>query len=178
MFVAERWAGAFAGVCGEDAGEGLAALRVFAALGGEIPGALFGSGAAAQLDRVIRNAIEKAGPPYGDRGTEFALRLTVLLVKKGLFKYINSIIAEVEAILDRKNRVTVVIVESAFPPDGELQAGIVRAVKRRTGVAEVKLQFRIIPELIGGCRLRMGGEFFDASIRGQLQKMAEELAGL
>jgi len=48
------------------------------------------------------------------------------------------------------------------------------ALAGRSGL-QVMLEEEIEPELIGGIRVRLGGQVLDGSVRGQLQRMAEIL---
>jgi F-type H+-transporting ATPase subunit delta len=174
MFPADRWALAFTGVCGADAGAGLEALRRLGPWFKGIPGAVSGSAAAARLGRAIAAAREKsgAGPDFS---LEFAVRLLMLLVKRDQVRHIDAVIREVQAVLDRQGRVLTVTVEAAFPLKGDFTETLKDGLRRRTGAAEIRLVPRIVPELLGGYRLRMGSEVLDGSLRGQLRKMARDL---
>ncbi|MDR1950337.1 MAG: F0F1 ATP synthase subunit delta [Spirochaetaceae bacterium] len=180
MFAAKLWAGAFIGALEDgapgDAEEGLAALRVFASWAGELPGAVMGSGSAAQMDRLIHGAIAAAGGQFSGRATETAARLIVLLTKKNLLRHAGSVAEAAELILDRKKGIVTAIAECAFPPEDDLREALRAGVRRRTGAADVKLDVRVVPELLGGFRLRIGGDCIDASLRTQMRNLTEELS--
>jgi hypothetical protein len=183
MFVAEQWAGAFINALEKDgapgdAEEGLAALKVFARWVKEIPGAVMGKAASLQLDRLIRGAIAGAGPGFAGRGTEFALRLVVLLTRKSCLRRADAVAvaAAAELILDRKRGVLNATAECAFPPEEDLRESLREKLRRRTGAADVKLDFRVKPELLGGYRLLLGGDCIDASLRAQLLSMSREFS--
>jgi F-type H+-transporting ATPase subunit delta len=184
MVAPERWAAAFINaIYGgavndshalEDAEEGFAALRVFAACTGRIPRAVSGSVSAAQLNRRIRAAMEKTG--IRGRGPEIACRFIVLLVKKNALRYNGTVIQNIEKLLDQKRGVCTVFAETAQPPEGDFEEKLKEALRQKLAIREVTLITRIDPELLSGYRLRIGSEILDASLRLQIQKMAEDLS--
>jgi F-type H+-transporting ATPase subunit delta len=198
MFVPERWAAAFINACdvcttnitsdactasdacdtSDAAGEGLAVLKEICPQVDRIPGPVSGTSAAAQLDRMLRTALRESRPSpeaAASPGLAAAFRLIILLVRKGLFQHNGAVIREIEQILDRKRGILPVTVESPFSPDEEFREALKQGLRKKTGAREIKLRIRIVPELLGGCRLRMGSESLDASLKGQIQKMAADL---
>lgn len=179
MFAAERWAAAFAGAAGEDLEAGLASLKALLPCIQNIPGVISGNVSANQLERMIRKSMEQTG--VSGRGTEYACRLIVLLVKKRQFSRHSSaaLLQEIEKMRDRKNGVLIVKVDSAFPLDEEFQKTLQETIKqgagRKLGAKEITLIPRIVPELLGGYRLYIGSESVDASLCFLLQKMAAHL---
>ncbi|MDR2661876.1 MAG: F0F1 ATP synthase subunit delta [Treponema sp.] len=173
MFVSERWAAAFINSQGPGAVEGLECLKILASWVKSLPGAVFGSSAAKRLENLAR---EQAGKTGSSPAFEKAIRITALLVRKNLFRHIDAVIKEIEKILDKKQGIVPVILESAFPLEGGAEAGIREEVKRRIGAKEVRLEKKISPELIGGYRLHIGDELVDASVCLQLREMAAALS--
>jgi hypothetical protein len=200
MFTAERWAAAFINALEDGAAEngagggseggleaakdhgpgdrGLAVLKALAGPVKLIPGEKGGSAAAGQLDRMIQRAFAQAFAQCGPAGKEreTARRFLVLIIKKDAFQYIDLIIREIEKLLDKKKRVLRVTVESALPVDDGFWEKLREPLMRKTGAGDIRFIIRTVPELLSGYRLLAGGESFDASLRGQLQKMAEDLA--
>jgi hypothetical protein len=189
MFTAEHWAAAFikaledgdkdpfdnSGKGPDDAGNrGLAALKALAAPVMLIPGKKSGAAAAAQLGRMIQRAFVQCGPP--GKETETARRFLLLTVKRDVFQYIEPIIKEIEILLDKKEKILRIIAESAFPADGGFWEQLKEPIKQKTGAGDIRFIIRTVPELLSGYRLLIGSESIDASLRGQLQKMAEDLA--
>jgi ATP synthase F1 delta subunit len=171
MFVAQRWAQAFLGACGDKKTEGLAVLRVFESCAGRRNfGA--GSGAARRLGSAFHEALDLSAR---NAGTEAACRTVMLLVKKGLVKHLSVLVCEAEKAWNAENGILVAVLDSAFPPSDEFTQTLVEAIKRKTAAREVRLNVRLEPRLIGGCRLHIGTQCLDASISGQLHKMAEDL---
>jgi hypothetical protein len=192
MFTAERWAAAFINVLEEgaagdgskggledakDQGPGDRGLAVLKALAGPvklIPGEKGGSAAAGKLDRMIQRAFTQCGPA-GKEG-ETARRFLLLIVKRGAFQYIDLIIREIEKLLDKKKKILRVTIESALPVDDDFWEKLREPLMRKTGAGDIRFITRTVPELLSGYRLLAGSESLDASLRGQLQKMAEDLA--
>jgi F-type H+-transporting ATPase subunit delta len=175
MFVPQRWAAAFVNATGGKAGEGFAVLGILSAWIKELPGAVFGSRAAKRMEKFIGKEAEKIGPEEADLLKKCS-RFVCLLVKRDLFKHIEAVLREIEKILNGQRGILPVIAESALPLDEETEAMITEGLKKRRGAAELRLEKRINPALIGGIRLKIGDEVIDASLRGQLRRMADELA--
>jgi F0F1-type ATP synthase delta subunit len=188
MFNAERWAAAFInaledgaagfspdtpGNSGGAVDQGLAALKALAGPVGLIP---LGKSAAAraQLDRMIQGAFAQCGLMGKD--WETLRRFLLLTVQRDVFKHIDRIIREIERLLDKKKNILRVAVESALPMDESFWEQFKEPLKQRTGAGDIRFIVRRVPELLSGCRFQIGSESFDASLRGQLQKMARDLA--
>jgi F-type H+-transporting ATPase subunit delta len=198
MFLAERWAEAFvaswasANASGAiktsginaaaaspgrtaeagSAGEGLAVLRAVLPLVRGIPGEVSGRTAALRLEKMLRTAAAGAGE---SPGVEAAIRLLVLLVKKGDLQFSEALTEAIEKIIDRQRGALGCILETAVSPEEDIQEALKKALIKKTGAAEIRLSWQINPELLGGFRLRLGDEVFDASLRGQLEQMAADL---
>jgi F-type H+-transporting ATPase subunit delta len=175
MFVPRRWAAAFVNATGGEAGEGFVVLGILSAWIKSLPGAVFGSYAAKRLEGLIAAGAEKTGAGEPEILKKCS-RFVCLLVKRDLFTHIDPVLREIEKILNEQKGILPVIAESALPMDGELEAFVTGELKKRKGAAELRLEKRLNPDLIGGLRLRIGDEVIDASLRGQLQRMAAELA--
>jgi F-type H+-transporting ATPase subunit delta len=128
---------------------------------------------------MIRGALEKTSG--FSRGAELAASFTALLVKKGRFSALHQIIKEAEKIADERKGILTVVIESVTSPDKTFEEELKQKLLKQQGVwnhpvpKEVRLISRLVPGLLGGYRLRMGSEVFDASLRGQIQSMAAEL---
>lgn len=66
-------------------------------------------------------------------------------------------------------------IESAFPLSDAQVGVLVKRLEARTG-RRVRASVREVRELIGGVRVQVGDELWDASVRGQLDTMASSLA--
>jgi F-type H+-transporting ATPase subunit delta len=175
MFPGDRWADAFVTVCADHAGEGLAALKAFAPVISRLPGHITGSGDALALERMLRAALKAAGANADEPGPEIAVRFVALLVRRGRFRQLDAAVRAVEQRVNATNGVLVADLESAYPLEEDLQEELKAALIRKYGVREVRLVPRIVPEMLGGHRLLIGADLVDASVRGQLQRMAGDL---
>jgi F-type H+-transporting ATPase subunit delta len=178
MVAAERWAAAFIGAAGDNAAGAFAVLKTLLPPLGQVHGVISGFAASKQLEGILRRAADQvrgSGQGAVERELETALRFLVLVVRKGCFGRVRQFCEAIEAALNRKKGVITALVESARPLDGDYQSMIKERIRARAGAPEVKLQFRIVPELLEGCRIRIGSERLDASLRSQLIKLAAAL---
>lgn len=65
-------------------------------------------------------------------------------------------------------------IETAVPVDPLLQTRLLDAVQRRWG-GTLTHQFRVRPELIGGVRIQVGSDVWDASLRARLEALQKQL---
>jgi F0F1-type ATP synthase delta subunit len=149
-------------------------LKAFEPVIARLPGAS-GTGDALVLERMLRAALKAAGTGPDATGAEYAVRFVALLVRRGRFKQLGAAIRAVEQRVDAKNGVLVVDIETAAPLEKDLQEKLTAALIRKYGAREIRLVPRIVPELLGGYRLRAGADLVDSSVRGQLQRMAGDL---
>ncbi|MDR0585219.1 MAG: F0F1 ATP synthase subunit delta [Treponema sp.] len=186
MFHGERWASAFINTLGENADAGLACLRAMVPPVKAVPGALFGRGAGLRLERLLRDAAGLRARTDGgsgaadraDKPIEYAIRFISLLVEKDCFRHIDPLLRKIEKKLDDAKGILDVSAESASSMDSGFEENLRRMIKERTGAAGIKMRTKVVPELLGGYRLRIGGFSIDASLKGQLKKMADELAAV
>lgn len=66
------------------------------------------------------------------------------------------------------------LLETATPADTGLREKVEEMVGRARGVS-VKLETQVVPELLGGVRLTVGGTSLDGSLQGRLERMARRL---
>jgi ATP synthase F1 delta subunit len=180
VFHVSRWAAAFAGVAGDKTGDGLDCLKALAPAVKAVSGEVFGFSVSRRLEKMLRESVAAAGfaagdTTGGDAAAEYAIRFITLLVEKNLQGNIDTVMQKKEKIVDDRNGVLEVTTESAFPPDDAFEEEFKRQILQRTGAAGVKIKRRVVPELLGGYRLRIGGFFIDASLKGQLEKLTAEL---
>jgi len=212
MFAGRAWAEAFINTlenegCKIDNGnyangiiaDGIEALEVFASSVASMRGPVFGSSAAEKLGALLHDGMKKAG--VSSTAYETALCFIVLMVRKNVYRHIDSVINEAKKLVQKKNGIVRVIVEYAVapvpsaerapasegsPPEEDAagtksvklmdEGRIKELVKNRTGASGVDIVMRNNQELIGGYLLRIGDEIIDASIRSQLGKLEACLA--
>ena len=173
MFHVNRWAAAFVAMAGENP-EALACLKALVPPVKAIPGTLFGYSDSRRLEKLLRDGAKTAS--FSGTDIEYAIRFIALLVEKNRFMYVDSILQKIEGLFDRQNGVLAVTVESASELDSVFKEELRQQIKDISGAAKVNLETRLVPELLGGYRLRFGGFYVDASLKGQLEKMKADLA--
>ena len=175
MFHGDRWAAAFINASG-NAEAGLACLKAMTPPVKAISGMFFGHFAAVRVEKILREGIAAAGfTGQADNAAEYSIRFICLLVEKNCFRHIDSVLQKIEQRLDEQKGTLTVIAESAVPMDSVTQEELRRQIAARVGTAEIKMKTRLVPELLGGYRLRIGGFCIDASLKGQLKKMTADL---
>ena len=180
MFHANRWAVVFETVLGENADSGLACLRAFVQPVKAISGELSGHSAARQLEKILRESVSALGGAAAFGGNtsaavEYAIRVITLVVEKKRFKNIDLILRHIEERLDARKGTLTVTVESAAPLDDVFEKNLRRQIMERLAIAEVNMKIRLVPQLLGGYRLRLGGFYIDASLKGQIESMKADL---
>ena len=187
-----------------DPAEAITVLEVLAEKVKTIPGMVFGSSVAEQIEKLIHRAVsESTGaaqsgatgavqpgtPQPGTAGMinasipeiEPGIGLIVLLVQKNYFRHIDAVINEIKKIeLEKKGIVRVSIEYALQSPEAWsiVEKRINGAVKKKTGARSVEITANANPELIGGFRLRMGDELIDSSVRSRLRQLQARLAGI
>jgi F-type H+-transporting ATPase subunit delta len=197
MFYGNRWAAAFINTLGDNAGEGFVCLKALVNPLKGVSGLLFGYSAARRLEAMLRDSCTAINTSAFNINTdtvnintntvnintngvnttalEYVIRFIILMVEKNQFRNIDLILRTIEESLDMKNGILSVTVESAVPLDDVLEDTLRRRIIAQTGAADLKLKTILSPSLLGGYRLRMGGYFIDASLKGQMEKMKADL---
>jgi hypothetical protein len=179
MFVPSCWARGFVDAAGEDAEAALEFVRIMGPALVSVPGQLAGTAAARRLGRLFHGVF--AALPAGaavpeDRPRELALGFVLLLVKKNLLRHTCRIIDAIEEELDERRGVLRAHVEFAGEPDGEFLNQLKDSLMKKTGAAGIRLTAEAVPELLAGCRLRIGSDSIDASLQTRLKQLGAELA--
>jgi len=179
VFHGDRWAKVFVAELGENAESGLLYLKALVPPAKAVPWVLSGHCAARRLEKMMReSAMESTGNM--EPVAEFVIRFVALFVEKERFKHIDSVLEKIEGRIDAQKGVLAVTLESAAPLDGAFASGIHveelrQHIAERTGATGVKMKTRVVPELLGGYRLKIGGFYVDASLRKQVEKMRADL---
>ena len=111
-------------------------------------------------------ALRDASPP--------ALNLVRLLARRGNLALLASVATEYQRLLNAKRGVVSAIVTSASPLTKDEDAAIRTRVAQMTGTT-VDVQTAVDPALIGGLTVRIGDRLIDASVRGRLERLREQL---
>jgi F-type H+-transporting ATPase subunit delta len=197
VFHGNRWAAAFITTLGDNAGEGFVCLKAMVNPLKSATGLLLGYSAARRLETMLRgscaavkgitfnintsafnintDAFNGNANAFNASVLEYVIRFITMVVEKNQFRNIDLILHKIEESLDAKNGILSVCVESASPLDEVFEEELRRRIIARTGAAELKMTTLLVPALLGGYRLRMGGFYIDASLKGQMEKMMADL---
>ncbi|MCL1928979.1 MAG: F0F1 ATP synthase subunit delta [Treponema sp.] len=194
MFRPEPWAEAFVKAAGTPLGakDALEYLKVFCRAALALPGDLSGKNDADRLGKIIKAALARTGfaaescaeNQGGSAGEvlkdtiELAERFVQLMLRKKCFHRYKGIIREIEKIIHKKMGIEEVFVEAAVDLGEDLVTVLKEKAKQLSGAKDIIFSIRLIPDLIGGFRIRWGSMLFDGSIKGQLQKMTADLGAL
>jgi F-type H+-transporting ATPase subunit delta len=145
-----------------------------------------GTAAAKQLETILRSALKEAGVTGTGGGSagreagteEITIRFLLLLVRRGLFGRMDGIIERIGMELDKLRGFLQAGLESPFPPEEGFRKDLEGKLAGKTGAKGVTLEVKIVPDLLGGYRLRIGSEVIDASLRALLKKMETDLAAV
>jgi F0F1-type ATP synthase delta subunit len=165
-------------VSGANAEGAFECLKAIAVPIKSLRGVFFGHNAAAELEKMLRDAVGAAEPPVE---VEYAIRFVCLLVEKDCLRSIDALLSGIEQKLDERKGIVALSLEAASAVDGDLEKELARTIKEKMGAAGVKMKTSVRPELLGGYRLRFGsyatggGFYIDASLKGQLAEMKADL---
>lgn len=110
----------------------------------------------------------------GERIDGGARNLLVLLVQNNRLDVLPAIGELFEQLKAGYENEVEAQIESAFPLSEDQVRMLVRKLEARTN-RKVRASVSVAPELIGGVRVQVGDELWDASVRGQLDTMAAAL---
>ena len=110
----------------------------------------------------------------GDGLSGLGRNLVKILVQAGRLQYAPSIKNQYEQMrAAAEGRVEVEVV-AAYAPDDRQQAGIAESIAGRLG-KQVNIKTSVDESLIGGAVIRAGDSIIDASLRGRLTELHNEL---
>lgn len=136
-------------------------------------------------DERVQRVIEDPSRPFaerqkviaellGKRVRKPAQNLIRLLSERRRLDLVAAIAAEYRRLVNRHNGVVTAIVTSAAPLTSDETAALAERLREMTG-ATVELDVRIDPGLIGGLTVRVGDRLLDASVRGRLERLRDQL---
>jgi F-type H+-transporting ATPase subunit delta len=117
---------------------------------------------------------ELVGDLLGKRLAKPAFSLVRLLVQRGNLELVGPISTEFQRLLNKKRGVVSALVTSAAPLTPDEDAAIRVRVAELTG-ATVDVTTTVDTGLIGGVTVRIGDRLIDASVRGRLERLREQL---
>ncbi|HYC06919.1 MAG TPA: F0F1 ATP synthase subunit delta [Candidatus Binatia bacterium] len=111
----------------------------------------------------------------GGRVPEGVARLAALLAERSRVERLPAIAADYRRLVDRQRGIVEARVTSAAPLSLD-ETDAVRAWVERTTGAKVSLTASVDESLIGGLTVRVGDTLMDASVRGRLERLRNQLA--
>ena len=117
----------------------------------------------ATLDRLLAKRV-----------SPLVLNLVRLLDQRGRLTLLPAIAAEFTRLLDAMRGVVAATVTSAAPLEKAEVAAIGARLESMTGQT-VKLATAVDPSLIGGLTVQVGDRMIDASVRGRLERLRDQL---
>ena len=124
--------------------------------------------AQASKEGVLESLLQRTNPT---RTTANFLRV---LLRNSRLTELDHINERFDAVLQERSGIVSVEVASARELNEAQRAELKASVERLTG-RQVKMNFNIDPELIGGVVTRIGSTVYDGSVRTQLENLREEL---
>lgn len=110
----------------------------------------------------------------GRRLTGPALNLVRLLARRGRLDILPAVAGHFDRLLDRSRGIVAATVTSAAPLSPDEAKAVGARVHAMTG-KQVRLSATVDPDLIGGLIVRVGDQWIDASVRGRLERLRDQL---
>ena len=105
---------------------------------------------------------------------ELVRNFLLVLAEKGRIGQLDDILRELDALVAQEERRLTVDLTTAYELTDADADAIVREIERAAG-RKVEATRRVDPDLIGGVVLRAGSMRVDASVRGRLERLRNEL---
>ncbi|MEY2907164.1 MAG: hypothetical protein RLZZ408_1635 [Verrucomicrobiota bacterium] len=120
--------------------------------------------------RMARELFDASLDASGRPDTSKALKVADLLVKSAP-RHTLQILKEFTRLIRLESAKHHAVIESAAPVDDSTRASILKSLEKRDG-GTVTLETKVDPSLIGGSRIRLGSEVWDATVVSRLNALA------
>jgi F-type H+-transporting ATPase subunit delta len=100
--------------------------------------------------------------------------LARLLTERGRTDLLPAVSTQYRRLLNRRRGIVDAVVTSATALNADETAAVRARVEQMSG-ATVELRSVVDPELIGGLTIRVGDRLLDASVRGRLERLRDQL---
>ncbi len=104
------------------------------------------------------------------------LNFLLLLVDRQRIPFLAGICQRYRELLRELKQISLAEVTSAVELSEEQRQAVSERVKTMTGAQSVEIETRVDPDLIGGVIIQVGSQVVDASLRGQLRRIAVNLS--
>jgi F-type H+-transporting ATPase subunit delta len=121
-------------------------------------------------EQVLRAVLQRIG------ASPDVLSFTRLLLDRERVAQIPSISRELDRLSDERAGRIEAVVSSAAPLAPAQEQELLRRLEAMSG-KKVQMKVALDPQLLGGVVVKLGDVVYDGSLRTQLQRMREELAG-
>jgi F-type H+-transporting ATPase subunit delta len=121
-------------------------------------------------EKVLRAVLQRIG------ASQTVVNATRLLLDRARIAQLPDISRELDAMIDEKAGRVAAQVTSAAPLDDGQKQRLTAALERMSG-KKVEMQVAHDPALLGGVVAQVGDTIYDGSLRTQLEKMKQTLAG-
>jgi F-type H+-transporting ATPase subunit delta len=111
----------------------------------------------------------------GEKLSSAACNLLIVLVRNDRLSALPEIVSAYEPLKERYENVLQASIESAYPLEQNQLGTLVTRLEKRTG-RKIQPSVSVAPDLIGGVKIQIGDDVWDASVRGELDRMASALA--
>ena len=111
----------------------------------------------------------------GEKLSGPARNLLIVLVQNDRLPALPEIVTRYERLKEQYENVLEATIESAYPLEQTQLGALVTKLEKRTG-RKIQASVLVVPALIGGVKIQIGDDVWDASVRGQLEDMASTLA--
>jgi F-type H+-transporting ATPase subunit delta len=118
--------------------------------------------------QVLRQLFEAQVQPY------FFSFLMLLIDRRRIF-LLEGICQQYRVLLRQLKNTVLAEVTSTLELTEMQRDAVIQKVKAMTNAAEVELEVKIDPDLIGGVIIKVGSQVLDASIKGQLRRIGISL---
>jgi F-type H+-transporting ATPase subunit delta len=105
----------------------------------------------------------------------YMLNFLLLLVDRGRIILLPEVCKQYQTLLRQLNQTVLAEVTSAVELTAEQQEAIKQKVMATAQASQVELVTRVDPELLGGVVIKIGSQYIDASLRGQLRRIGVRL---
>jgi F-type H+-transporting ATPase subunit delta len=99
-----------------------------------------------------------------------------VLVDRDRMGELPEILAETRTELDRRNGVVEAEIVTARELSSDQREEFEASIARMSGHERIRANYRLDASLLGGALVKVGSTVFDGSVRGQLQRLKEQLA--
>lgn len=121
--------------------------------------------------RERRGALEKM---LDGRVQPSVARLAALLLERSRVALMPRVAAEYHRLLNAERGIVTAVVTSAAPLTPDETTAVVARVQQMTR-SKVELRTEVDPDLLGGLTVQVGDRLLDASVRGRLERLRDEL---